>query len=671
VLDRLDAAVAARIIEPHGPLGQYQFSHALIQETLYIGLGTARRMQLHQEIGAALEEQGRGDPASLLTELAYHFEQAAPLGTAAKAVTYALAAAERAMAQAAWESAVGHYQQALRAFDLLAEPADPARYCETLLALGEAQNRAAAGRSVTFMDVGAGGSPGARETFLRAARFAQEAGLAELLARAALGLSGFNPYAHQGGVEGLQLMDHALTMLPDVPTALRARLLARASMDRYMLMEMGKLPFAQLSIERIRLQTTQAVAMARQVNDLATLGYTLLMQGSQSEFHALPARLAAAEEVIQLAEGHGDQLLLTWGLQLKAVVLERGGAVSEARALLDEMELIAEELRVPYFSWRVRIHHAAVALRAGDLAGAERWMDRAAEIQPHSGVSAKMLIAVRREQGRLEELLPLVESMDASIPRSLAVRAYRILCQLETGDTLAARAAFGSTIVDEVRNPVTPLRALTLLAECCAILEDAEHAGFLYPRLLPSAGQNVISSSTDFTGGAADYYLGLLATVLGDWAAAHQHFEDAVILNDAWGMPVYAGYARYAWAEMLWKRGGATNADTVLGLLGEARTLAKAIGSVRLDGLVAALIACVRRPSTPPARLGMLLRLSRREREVLELIAAGHTDKEIADRLYISPRTVTTHVTHILNKLGVSSRVEAAELATSNGRLGD
>jgi DNA-binding CsgD family transcriptional regulator len=67
----------------------------------------------------------------------------------------------------------------------------------------------------------------------------------------------------------------------------------------------------------------------------------------------------------------------------------------------------------------------------------------------------------------------------------------------------------------------------------------------------------------------------------------------------------------------------------------------------------------------------MLLRLSRREREVLELIIEGHTDKEIADRLYISPRTVTTHVTHILNKLGVGSRGEAAELAAGNSRLTD
>jgi non-specific serine/threonine protein kinase len=48
--------------------------------------------------------------------------------------------------------------------------------------------------------------------------------------------------------------------------------------------------------------------------------------------------------------------------------------------------------------------------------------------------------------------------------------------------------------------------------------------------------------------------------------------------------------------------------------------------------------------------------LSRREQEILPLLAARWTDREIADALCISYRTATTHVTHIFNKLGVTSR---------------
>jgi len=54
--------------------------------------------------------------------------------------------------------------------------------------------------------------------------------------------------------------------------------------------------------------------------------------------------------------------------------------------------------------------------------------------------------------------------------------------------------------------------------------------------------------------------------------------------------------------------------------------------------------------------------LSRREREVLALIALGATDRQIAHELLISRVTVSTHVAHILNKLGVPNRTAAAVL---------
>lgn len=60
---------------------------------------------------------------------------------------------------------------------------------------------------------------------------------------------------------------------------------------------------------------------------------------------------------------------------------------------------------------------------------------------------------------------------------------------------------------------------------------------------------------------------------------------------------------------------------------------------------------------------GAGIRLSPREREVLELVARGHSNREIADALFISHKTASVHVTHILDKLGVASRVEAALLA--------
>jgi DNA-binding CsgD family transcriptional regulator len=56
------------------------------------------------------------------------------------------------------------------------------------------------------------------------------------------------------------------------------------------------------------------------------------------------------------------------------------------------------------------------------------------------------------------------------------------------------------------------------------------------------------------------------------------------------------------------------------------------------------------------------LPLTRREHEVTELIAGGLTNRQIAERLFIAPRTVDTHVGHILAKLGCSNRSQAAVL---------
>jgi two-component system, NarL family, response regulator NreC len=61
--------------------------------------------------------------------------------------------------------------------------------------------------------------------------------------------------------------------------------------------------------------------------------------------------------------------------------------------------------------------------------------------------------------------------------------------------------------------------------------------------------------------------------------------------------------------------------------------------------------------------------LSERETEVLRLIALGHTNAEIAEKLYISVRTVETHRAHIQQKLGISSRAELVGCALARGLL--
>jgi DNA-binding NarL/FixJ family response regulator len=85
------------------------------------------------------------------------------------------------------------------------------------------------------------------------------------------------------------------------------------------------------------------------------------------------------------------------------------------------------------------------------------------------------------------------------------------------------------------------------------------------------------------------------------------------------------------------------------------------------DELLARLRRLVRRPS---ASRGAASKLTGRELEVLRLLAAGLAQAEIAEQLVISPKTVATHIEHILSKLGVRSRAQAVALAYRDDLVG-
>jgi DNA-binding NarL/FixJ family response regulator len=91
----------------------------------------------------------------------------------------------------------------------------------------------------------------------------------------------------------------------------------------------------------------------------------------------------------------------------------------------------------------------------------------------------------------------------------------------------------------------------------------------------------------------------------------------------------------------------------------EARDVARAVRAV---GLGMTVFAPTSEQPAPP--------LSEREREVLDLIAAGSTNREIAQRLFLSPHTVKEHTSALYRKLGARNRAEAVQRAQRVGLLG-
>jgi len=159
--------------------------------------------------------------------------------------------------------------------------------------------------------------------------------------------------------------------------------------------------------------------------------------------------------------------------------------------------------------------------------------------------------------------------------------------------------------------------------------------------------------------------LGEIETMAGDYLEADRHLTAALALAGACETPFERALTLLAIAELRAAQGVTAEAEILLDdvrhiciPLGAAPTLARA------DALAARLSANLKLPGEMcPAGL------TEREVEVLRLLGRRQTDKEIAEALYLGPRTVQSHVAHILNKLGVANRREAAARADHLGLL--
>jgi DNA-binding NarL/FixJ family response regulator len=117
---------------------------------------------------------------------------------------------------------------------------------------------------------------------------------------------------------------------------------------------------------------------------------------------------------------------------------------------------------------------------------------------------------------------------------------------------------------------------------------------------------------------------------------------------------------------MLLKRASPDDQSRARAMLEQVIAPADDLGLTRLADQARTLLETTPSPAQP-VRAESQHGLSAREMDVLRRIVAGRTDREIADELFISKRTVTTHVSNIFNKLGLNTRAEAAAYAVRNG----
>jgi DNA-binding SARP family transcriptional activator len=525
----LEEALRAGLIaeQPSVPEG-YAFAHALVRETLYGAMATARRARLHRRVGLALEET---DPERHIGALARHFTRAAQFQDAERAIRYALAAAEQAGEMLAHDQGAEHLQSALEVLERFA-PGAHERRLRLLLELGEAWIRG-------------GERPRAWGVFREAATVAAQLGDADSLARAAIGAS--RRYVLPPGVvdeDLIALLVQALERFPPEPSVIRVQLLFCLCSALY---------FSDRRDEMRRLSAEATVIAAELGNPRALALASAARRRAYWGPGHLERRLGDSTQLLRYALRAGDRELVLQGHSWLVVDLMETGDRAAVETQIEAFTVVAQDLRQPLFAWQIAVWQAMRALLAGDLAAAERLAGEglSSGIRPVSVTASQyyaiQMLSVRREQARMGELETAARALVAQTPERPGWRAALAMLLCETGrldeaaDELERLAAHDFS---DIPLDGDWLITVTLVADAIFALGDAARARSLYALLLGYRTSQVVIGLAAVCLGSTARYLGRLALTMGDHDAARSHLAFALDANQALQAPVMVAHTQ-------------------------------------------------------------------------------------------------------------------------------
>ncbi len=538
----LDAATGDAIVREAGEEpGRWTFSHSLIQEALYQGLGATRRALIHRRVAECLESICGEDPGNKVGELAYHWLNATrPIATG-KVAGYFRMAAEEALTGLAPDDAVRYFTHALH----LAESGDPLERCDVLIGLGTAQRQA--------------GIAAFRETLLEAAATAVDLKAYDRTVRATLQNNrGFFASAGFVDSERVQMLEVALESLRGEPGAEQVLLLAT------LCCELSFGPF-----ERRRNLADRAKSLAEAVND-PTVGIRVstLIHDPLSVPTTLTERLELSGRAFERARALNNQDLLFFCAVTRREDAGQSGDFALAEECLGTMRTVSESLRQPMMKWVTAMFEAGQALVTGDPEHAEELASAALAIGIESGQPdayadyETQLITVRLQQGRLGELIPLVQDSLIRNPGLPMLQATLAIGHLQRGDREPALRLLDHAC--ESGFALLPFDLLWLhgvgaYAQVALELRAAEPALTLFQLLSPYVNQIPYIGSGSLE--PVSFHLGALASLF-DWhEEAEVYFAKAMDLSTRGRMKYAEARTRVEWGRMLCSRGEGSDVD--------------------------------------------------------------------------------------------------------------
>jgi DNA-binding CsgD family transcriptional regulator len=638
VLAALDEGSVAAILTA---APERRFAHDLFREAARLGVPTVERLTLHRRMAEHLSARGDGD--TRVAEIAFHWLESLPTGDATQAVEWTERAADRAMAQLAWEEAAALYQRALDAGDTHGVLAAPDR-CRLLLAVAQAQVRA--------FDL-----DGARRSLLSAVDVARAAGDVESLARAALTMEGVNDVVWEPTSRAL--CGEVLDKLPVGDGPVRARLLA-------LLVVAGGWAVPDES----RARSAEALAMAERVGDRHALREALrARQMALSGPDGAAQRLALGDRLVALGGDHDDDAVL-WGLLWRFDALAQLGDLDGAEADVDRINAVAVRLRSPLAAWHMARCRAAVAAARGRFGEALAYgndADLAAKRAGNMGAhvpSQGLLLMLRNQVGALDGSSFEPAELNPGAPVPAFHRALHATWLIAEGRRDEAHRIYRSLPTVDGLPPFVHLSAWATMAELAEQFDDRETAAQMYRLLLPHADLFVCGgAAVIMIVGSVRYPLGIAAATMGRLDDATRHLRAAIDSGHRAGMPPMVAQATHQLARVLARRTRPGDRDEAGALATAAAALADRLGMRPLQRQARDLASALtdHRPGG----------LTRREQEIAALVARGLSNRQIAAASHISERTVESHVQHVLDKLGFTNRTQiAAWIAAGAGRFG-
>ena len=677
LLASLRNAVAHQVLIPDPDTETYAFRHALTQEALYGDLLPGERAQLHAAFATALaEHRGLADPShgDTSARLAYHWVRA---HQPAQALPAALEAGLQSQAAYGFADARRHFETVLELWDQVVD-------AERRLGLDRVAVLRYAAESAYLA-----GDPSRAITLTKAALGAVDETSDPV--RAGLLHALLGGYLHAtGGQNAIAEYEAAVRLVPALPArAERAQVLAA----------FGEALIGQGRHRESRELCEEAIRIAQEVGALAQEGDARKALGVDLAFLGdLEAGVQELAEARRIAEAVGrvdevarcyamlSGLLETLGALDAAVSVALEGAEQAAnhglgrwhspfltatagRALFalgrwDEADVLlrraADRVAPELAATRVFICSARSRLEIG-----RGRADVAAECLAEAGEAylrtvkqpwfATPLFVAKAELALLEGRFG---DADAAVAEGL---------QVDAGDLAFAAPLYviGVRAAAERADLARARRAETDLAKAVELAEALGRE--LGARMSPEQPHDSVPTPRIWACAVVcDAELARLA--------GHSNAELWKTAAESWerlAEPYPTAYAGWREAEALLLAGVARGRAEAL--LRGAYATARGLGALPLCAEIEGLArrgrinlsvdnekaASVAESSSPLAQLG----LTAREQEVLTLVATGATNRQIAETLFISPKTATLHVSNILSKLGVTNRVEAATIA--------